>query len=86
LQVINAVNSQPECKNSYDHFVEGMAEFKHVFQEANLVAHDLAREATTHITDILREELKFILLLDCFDLLRLIVSVILLFVQKIKRF
>ncbi|XP_059431643.1 uncharacterized protein LOC132165167 [Corylus avellana] len=60
LTVVNAINSTRSCESSYGHFVEDVkrymsdlatSSFVHVLRGANSAAHNLAKEACTHVTD-----------------------------------
>lgn len=58
--VIQAVNDARPSNSYFGHFVEGIqvelnsleyASFMHVPREANGIVHELAKLATTHVTD-----------------------------------
>ena len=63
LQVVKEVNSNRHCSSYYGHLVEDVkhglrrlksAKFSHVCHSANVVAHELATLARTHVTDVIR--------------------------------
>jgi ribonuclease HI len=63
LQVVKEVNSDKHCSSYFGHLVEDVknglrslnsAKFSHVRRSANVVAHELALLASTHVTDVIR--------------------------------
>jgi hypothetical protein len=60
LQIVKKINFDAPCFNIFGHFVKDIQSglgslrsysFVHVKREANLAAHGLAREATTHVIE-----------------------------------
>ncbi|XP_059437059.1 uncharacterized protein LOC132170184 [Corylus avellana] len=60
FMIVNAINSRGICESNYGHFVEdvkrllgefNLSSFVHVSRGANCAAHNLAKEACTHVAD-----------------------------------